>query len=86
MKHVVIHHCPLCPVKNLIATRVAARLREEPNTVVETVRGGIGELRVTIDGHEVFKTARYRYPSPDTVIAAVRRELAEELVAAISSR
>jgi uncharacterized protein (DUF427 family) len=59
-----------------MAARVAARLRTESNVSVESVKGRLGEFRVTVDGRDVVKTARYWYPNPDTVVATVRHALA----------
>lgn len=54
-----------------IAARVAARLRG-PDTRVETVRGKIGELRVTVDGQDAFTGNRLWYPRLKTVLRSVR--------------
>jgi len=53
---------------------VAAEL-EGPDTRVEKIRGGLGELRITVDGHEVYKGNRLLYPRTKTVLAAVRAHL-----------
>jgi hypothetical protein len=54
---------------------VAAQL-EGPDRRVERIRGGLGELRVTVDGREVYNGNRFLYPRPKTVIEAVRAHLA----------
>ena len=54
-----------------IAARVAAQL-EGPDTRVQKLRGKIGELRVTVDGQDVYKGNRLLYARPRTVLAAVR--------------
>jgi hypothetical protein len=53
---------------------VAAEL-EGPDTRVQKIRGGLGELRVMVDGQEVYKGNRLLYPRPKTVLAAVRAHL-----------
>jgi hypothetical protein len=57
-----------------IAARVAAEL-EGPDTRVEKIRGGLGELRITVDGQEAYKGNRLLYPRTKTVLAAVRAHL-----------
>lgn len=58
-----------------IAARVAAQLRG-PDTRVETIRGRLGELRVTVDGRDAFTGNRLWYTSPGRVLKAVRASLA----------
>lgn len=53
---------------------MAAQL-EGPETKVERVRGKFGELRVTVDGQDVYDGNRLLYPRPKTVLAAVRARL-----------
>jgi hypothetical protein len=60
-----------------LAARVAAELSGSENRV-ETVRGGLGELRVTVDGRDVYKANRLLYPRLKTVLNAVRSSLAGE--------
>jgi len=57
---------------------VAAQLSKEHNLKVETSKGGLGELSVSIDGEKVIDTNRFWYPSPRTVVAKVRKRLAEQ--------
>jgi hypothetical protein len=64
-------------MKNLIAARVAANLWQEPDLTVETVKGGLGELSVSIDGSKVFEGSRLWYPTPGGVIKKVRAALEE---------
>jgi hypothetical protein len=59
----------------LIAARVAADLSQEPDLTVETVKGGLGELSVDIDGSKVFEGNRLWYPTPGGVIKKVRAVL-----------
>jgi len=54
---------------------VAAELKKEDGVEVETVRGGLGELSVSIDDREVFKTSRFWYPTSGTVLKKVRAAL-----------
>ena len=53
---------------------MAAEL-EAPDRCIELIRGGLGELRVTVDGREVYKGNRFLYPRRKTVLAAVRAHL-----------
>jgi hypothetical protein len=57
---------------------VAARLKKEDGVEVETVRGGLGELSVSIDGRKVVETNRFLYPLPGGLLKKVRAALAEE--------
>ena len=49
---------------------------EGPDRRVQKVRGKLGELRVTVDGEDVYTGNRLLYPLPGTVLAAVRAHLA----------
>lgn len=49
---------------------------EGPDRRVQKVRGKLGELRVTVDGEDVYNGNRLLYPLPRTVLAAVRAHLA----------
>jgi hypothetical protein len=57
---------------------VAAQLKKEGGVEVETVRGGLGELSVSIDDRKVVITNRFWYPTPGGVLKKVRAALAEE--------
>ena len=57
---------------------MAAQLSKEDDLKVETSKGGLGELSVSIDGQKVIDTIRFWYPSPRTVVAQVRKRLAEQ--------
>jgi hypothetical protein len=57
---------------------VAAQLKKEDGLEVETVRGGLGELSVSIDERMVVNTNRFWYPTPGGVLKKVRAALAEE--------
>ena len=43
---------------------------------MQKIKGGIGEFRVSVDGHDVYDGKRYLYPRPKTVLTAVRNYLA----------
>lgn len=60
-----------------MAARVAAQLSKENAHVVETVRGGLGEFSVYIDGKKVIDTNRLWYPTPSKVVTKIRKLLAE---------
>jgi len=57
---------------------VEAELKKEGGVEVEMVRGGLGELSVSIDDRKVFNTNRLWYPTPGGVLKKVRAALAEE--------
>ncbi|HYV84342.1 MAG TPA: hypothetical protein VFB49_00365 [Patescibacteria group bacterium] len=42
---------------------------------MQKIRGGLGELRITVDGQEVYRGNRLLYPRTKTVLAAVRAHL-----------
>ena len=54
---------------------MAADLSQEPDVTVETVKGGLGELSVGIDGSKVFEGSRLWYSTPGGVIKKVRAAL-----------
>jgi hypothetical protein len=58
---------------------VAAQL-EGPDRSVQKIPGGLGELRVTVDGRDVYDGSRFLYPRPKTVVAAVLAHLAGSCV------
>ena len=61
-----------------MAARVASRLREEESDVeVETVKGGLGEFSVSIDGRKVIDTSRLWYPTPSKIVSKTKELLAE---------
>jgi hypothetical protein len=57
---------------------VEAELKNEDGFEVETMRGGLGELSVSIDDRKVVKSNRFRNPTPDGFLQKVRAALAEE--------
>ena len=61
-----------------MAARVAAELSNGNAVEVETVRGGLGEFSVYIDGQKVIDTNRIWYPTPSKVIANTRKLLAKQ--------
>jgi len=65
-------------MKQVMAARVAAELKQDENVQVETVRGGLGEFSVRLDGREVVKTNPLWYPSGGNVVREVRSLLAAE--------
>ena len=58
-----------------MAARVAAELRRDPGVQVETVRGRLGELRVSVDDQDVVITNRLLYALPGPVVEKVRAHL-----------
>ena len=58
-----------------IAARVAARLREGGEARVELKRGGIGELRVEVDGRDLYDGNRLWYSAPSRIVAEVRGKM-----------
>ena len=62
----------------MMASRVAAQLSKENNVETETVRGGLGELSVYIDGQKVIDTNRLWYPLPGNVVKRVQALLADQ--------
>ena len=63
-------------MKKKIAARVADKLAQ-PDFKVETVKGGLGELSVEIDGTRVFTSNRLLYPTPTNVIKKVKEAMDE---------
>ena len=56
---------------------MAAALRRDPELEVETVRGGLGELRVSVGGQDLVTTNRLLYTRPSRVVERVRAHLKE---------
>jgi len=61
-----------------MAARVAAQLSKENGVEVETVKGGLGEFSVYINGQNVIDTNRLWYPTPSKVVAKTGKLLAKE--------
>jgi hypothetical protein len=64
-------------VKKMMAARVADELRAEAGVEVETVKGGLGEFSVSVDGRKEIETSRLWYPNTNKVLARLRALLAE---------
>ena len=54
---------------------MAAQLSADTTLEVHRQKGGLGELRVTVDGTDVVDTYRLWYPTPSSVTARVRTYL-----------
>ena len=61
----------------MIAARVAAELSADPTLEVHRQTGGLGELRVQVDGADVVNTNWLWYPTPASVVAKVNAYLAK---------
>ena len=59
----------------MIAARVAAQLAGDPALEVHRVKGGLGELRVAVDGVDAVNTSRLVYPAPSSIVRKVRAYL-----------
>ena len=59
----------------MIASRVAADLQNEKDLSVAIVKGGLGELSVTLDEEQIYSGNRLWYPTPGSVIKKVRAVL-----------
>ena len=57
-------------IKTSVAARVAAQL-QGPDRKIETVKGRLGEFRVTVDGRDVYNGNRLLYPRTKKVVATV---------------
>jgi hypothetical protein len=64
-------------VKKLIASRVAAELTNEDEFAVDMVKGGFGELSVSLEDRKIFKSSPLWYPTPAAVIRKVREAILE---------
>jgi hypothetical protein len=60
---------------------VAAQLGTDPTLDVHRHKGGLGELRVAVDGTDVVETNRLWYPTPTSVVDRVRAYLQEAAAA-----
>lgn len=54
---------------------MAAQLTTDPTLEVHRKKGGLGELRVVVDGKDVVDTNRLLYPTPSSVVKKVRAYL-----------
>jgi hypothetical protein len=58
-----------------MAASLAARLENECDALVETLRGGLGEFTVLVEEREVAGTNRFWYPNLAKVFQAVKAGL-----------
>ena len=58
-----------------MAARVAAELSKELDVRIETIKGGLGQFDVVVDGCSVVKTNRLWYPDPSRVVERVKAAL-----------
>jgi len=56
----------------VIAARVAAELKNDSDVQVTIVKGGLGELSVSIDNRKVIDTNRLWYPRPSKIVNELR--------------
>ncbi len=56
---------------------MAAELEKERNVRVERVKGGLGELSVSVDDRKVYHSNPLWYSTPGAVLNKVRRALRE---------
>ena len=61
----------------MIAARVAAEFKSDRDVQVELVKGGLGELSVSIDNKKVIDTNRLWYPRPSKIVNDLRTLLAK---------
>ena len=59
----------------MIAARVAATLAQDHDLDVRRQKGGLGELRVSVDGVDAVDSNPFLYPTPTSVVAKVRAHL-----------
>jgi len=59
----------------MIAARVAAAFENDSDVQVAIVKGGLGELSVSLDGKKVIDTNRLLYPRPSKIVNDIRRLL-----------
>ena len=62
----------------MMAARVAARLNLEGGVQAESVKGGLGEFSVYIDGEKVIDTNRFWYPTPGNIVKRVQEMLEDK--------
>jgi hypothetical protein len=56
----------------MIAARVAAAFEDDNDVQAAIVKGGLGELSVSIDGKKVIDTNRFLYPRPNRIINDIK--------------
>jgi hypothetical protein len=57
---------------------VVAELSKNPALRVERKRGRVGELRVAVDGKDVYEAAFPGYPTPASVVKRIERYLSAD--------
>ena len=60
----------------MIAARVAAAFEDDNDVQAAIVKGGLGELSVSIDGKKVIDTNRLLYPRPSKIVNDIQALLA----------
>lgn len=60
--------------KSMVVARVAAKLRAEGEQV-ELKAGGLGELRISVDGRDVYVGPRLFSSTPGRIVRAVRKAI-----------
>lgn len=58
-----------------MAARVTGQLSEQKDVVVDTLKGRLGEFRVSINGKDVIETSRLWYPNPNKVVTRIKELL-----------
>jgi hypothetical protein len=61
----------------MIAARVAAAFENDSDVQAAIVKGGLGELSVSLDGKKVIDTNRFLYPRPSKIVNDIRALLTE---------
>ena len=61
----------------MIAARVAAAFEKDSDVQAAIVKGGLGELSVSLDGKKVIDTNRLLYPRPSKIVNDIRALLAK---------
>ena len=56
----------------MIAARVAAAFENDSDVQATIVKGGLGELSVSLDGKKVIDTNRLLYPRPSKIVNDIR--------------
>jgi hypothetical protein len=56
----------------MIAARVAAEFKNDSDVQVAIVKGGLGELSVSIDSKKVIDTNRLWYPRPSKIVSDIK--------------
>jgi hypothetical protein len=59
-----------------MAASMAAKLKNDPDLQVKTVRGGLGEFTVYVDDKKEITTSRLWYPNPISVWKKIKALIA----------